>query len=297
MTLKRKLSLLMAGFFTFSLVSAVSYKASAKEVTKLKPKQELVTKTVKIGEDTIKYKVGGKKNAKETVLLIHGALVTGQSMEDLARQFDKEQTIVLYLPGHSTNPADTIYAKNSVSEYADVVEGFIKELRSKGEITDNITVLGWSMGGSITLDLSTRNIDEIKKIVLLSSSYKWALPEIPAEYYNFGAFASAFFSSTTTQEQRDKILSTIETASVETSIKDLDVCRAFDFTDKLSEIKIPVLIIDGKDDGLALLDYQKYMDEHIANSTLYISENTNHFFPLEKPEEIANVVKDTFGLK
>jgi pimeloyl-ACP methyl ester carboxylesterase len=63
-----------------------------------------------------------------------------------------------------------------------------------------------------------------------------------------------------------------------------------DFTDKLSEIKCPVLLLYSENDPYISVDDGKSIHKHIAQSELKIIPNSGHLFMFETPETSYNIL-------
>ncbi|WP_201007694.1 hypothetical protein [Paenibacillus glycanilyticus] len=55
----------------------------------------------------------------------------------------------------------------------DKVMEFIGKAQEAGDIDDHIVLVGWSMGGSIALELELKGMKGIQNIVLLNSAPEW----------------------------------------------------------------------------------------------------------------------------
>jgi len=76
------------------------------------------------------------------------------------------------LAGHATNPEDMI--RSRYTDWIASVEGGYQLLRG---LTDNIFLIGLSMGGDLALLMSTRLAQRVKGVVAMSTPYK--LPDDP----------------------------------------------------------------------------------------------------------------------
>lgn len=250
-----------------------------------------VDKTVTIDNETLSYSLEHKDNKKGTIIYIHGALFSKDTMRPLANSMtDDYQNLVLDLSGHGKSTGS---AKLSVKEYADTVQKFIANLQAKGEITDNVTLVGWSMGGAISLDLALRDIPSVKNVVLVSSGSKFFVPQIPAEYFDVNAIVNSAFTSSTTDAEKKLVMDLVDksTASLDTCMLDFDIARQFDITNQINNIDIPVLIISGSSDFLATPDNQREMDALIPNSELKMYENRGHCLVMEEADQLANDIR------
>lgn len=69
-------------------------------------------------------------------------------------------------------------------------------------------------------------------------------------------------------------------------------CLIHNTSDRLSEIKVPTLIIVGEEDILIPMKYSKLLNEGIKGSRLAIIKGCGHAPPIEKPEEFNRIVLD-----
>lgn len=67
---------------------------------------------------------------------------------------------------------------------------------------------------------------------------------------------------------------------------------AEDLTDYLDKIKIPTLLVWGREDKTTPLADGKVMNEKIEGSKLVIIDDANHSLPYQKPEEFAKIAEE-----
>jgi len=66
----------------------------------------------------------------------------------------------------------------------------------------------------------------------------------------------------------------------------------FDLTSRLSEIKVPTLVIVGRHDWITPLEASEELAAHIPNAELVIFENSGHSPQQEEPERFIRVVRE-----
>lgn len=249
-----------------------------------------INKKIQINEETISYCVQEKEDAQVTLLFIHGAFINKETMKPLATEFSGSQSILIDLPGHG---ASTGTAKSSVYEYAKTIKLFISELEKNHQISKDIILIGWSMGGSISLELALQNIPQIKKIILVSSSPNWVFPQIPKEAFDLNMIFSSVFTKRTPEEAKERILNNLSNyaSSLDTCMIDINTLNAFDIVDKLKDISMPVLIISGDVDSVALIDKQYVMQQAFEHSEIEILNDRGHCLILESPDQLAVIIK------
>ena len=72
---------------------------------------------------------------------------------------------------------------------------------------------------------------------------------------------------------------------------DLRACDAFDVTSRLAEIRLPTLIIVGRNDRMTWPGLSEELQDGIAGSHLRVVENAGHMVMLERPAAVAAVLQ------
>ncbi|HEU5053406.1 MAG TPA: alpha/beta hydrolase, partial [Hanamia sp.] len=122
---------------------------------------------------------------------------------------------------------------------------------------DSADVLGYSMGGSVAYEFAIQNPERLRKLVIISSTYKstgW-LPEVNEA---FKAFKPEFFNNSPMKAAYDAVApdTTKWTNFIEQMIA--FARTPFDLGDSnISKIVAPVLIISGDNDGLDKIELMK----------------------------------------
>lgn len=234
----------------------------------------------------IAYRRIGNENSTHTLLFIHGAGGASDSLLDLALHFKDYNCILVDLPGHGQSVEDI---PSSITGYVDVLENFINS--EKLLFKDNVTCIGYSMGGMISMSLALRKIPVIKRIVILSSSAKLNLnPKftnqihkgILDKVYLFKVGGSYFHPRT-----YKFFLSTLKTLSDEVMIKDFILSEQFSLTDQIKDISVPTLIVTGGNEILATPDDSKFLHSNIKDSELEIIPKLAHLLPIVAHEKLS----------
>lgn len=186
------------------------------------------------------------------IVLLHGAFMTiegnwGQLIPELSKT---RKVIAIEMQGHGHTPFSD--RKLDLATLASDVDGVMNYLK-----VDSADVVGYSMGGSVAYQLIIQSPKRVKKLVIISSTYKssgW-LPEVTNA---FKAFKPEFFSNSPFETAYDAI------APDKTKwTKYLEQMIAFAQTpidlgeSNVSKISSPVLIISGDNDGLDKVELAK----------------------------------------
>src|ERR1700685_3798979 len=142
------------------------------------------------------YEVYGKG---KPLVLLHGAFYTiemnwGQLIPELSKT---RKVIAIELQGHGHTPYSD--RKFDIATLASDVEGVMNYLK-----VDSADVAGYSMGGSVAYQLVIQSPKRVRKLVIISSTYKscgW-LPEVTNA---FKSFKPEFFTNTPFQTAYDAV--------------------------------------------------------------------------------------------
>jgi pimeloyl-ACP methyl ester carboxylesterase len=186
------------------------------------------------------------------LVLLHGAFMTietnwGQLIPELSKT---RKVIAIELQGHGHTPYSD--RKLDQATLASDVEGVMNHLK-----VDSADVAGYSMGGSVAYQLTIKSPKRVKKLVIISSTYKstgW-LPEIANA---FKSMKPEMFANSPMKTAYDAIApdKTKWAKFIEQMIAFAGT--TFDMGDaNIAKITSPVLIISGDNDGLDKIELMK----------------------------------------
>lgn len=234
---------------------------------------------------------------RPSVVFIHGSgLAKGlwhYQIDALAAHLN---TLALDLPGHGESDAPTL---KRVEDCAAKVMRLIDTLELPQPIP-----CGLSLGGAIALQMLLDYPQLIAGGILIGTGARLrvhpAIFEAIANDYPAFADGEAFYgASTKTDPNRIKPVKALAVACPPAvCLQDFHACDRFDVMGRLTEIKLPVLIVNGADDPLTPPKYSDYLEQQIAKAHRVTVPDAGHMVPVEQPEAvntgIAAFVRDTF---
>lgn len=246
---------------------------------------------ITVEKENIYYERLGNADSDKTLILVHGASATAESMRPLAMNLADYNVILLDLPGHFRSEGT---ARNTIRDYSDFIKEFIKELRGEGIVTDDITLIGHSMGGMITLQSAiNHDVNEIKRYVIVNSGAKVEIDQgfidkLAQGIYDY-SFFNAAFTPYTPQYIIDYFMANMESmvASVEASYADFSTAKEYDGRDKLDKVKAPVLVLGADMDMITPIALAYELEAGIEDCTLIEYTEVGHMLPIEKAGIVA----------
>lgn len=186
------------------------------------------------------------------LVLLHGAFYTiDMNWSQLIPELSKTRKVIaIEMQGHGHTPYSE--RKLSITSLASDVKGVMDYLK-----IDSADVAGYSMGGSVAYQFAVQNPTRLRRLVIISSTYKsngW-LPVVNGAFKNF---KPEFFDNTPLHTAYDSV------APDKTKWRKF-LAQMFAFADapfnvgdsNIAKIKAPVLIISGDNDGLDKIELAK----------------------------------------
>ncbi|HEX8021167.1 alpha/beta hydrolase [Mucilaginibacter sp.] len=186
------------------------------------------------------------------IVLLHGAFMTieanwGQMIPELSKT---RKVIAIELQGHGhTQYSDRKFALTTL---ASDVEGVMAHLK-----IDSADIVGYSMGGSVAYQFAIQSPKRLKKLVIISSTYKssgWA-PEVTGA---FKTLKPDVFTNSPMKAAYDAVAPDKTNWTKFITQMLVFVQEPFDMGDaNIAKITSPVLLISGDNDGLDKIELMK----------------------------------------
>jgi len=228
--------------------------------------------------------------ADRTIIFIHGA---GGSTATWTMQLrglsDSFKVVTIDLNGHGKTPDRNVN---------DPVASYLKDIDEIVQQYSRPILAGHSMGGMLTQLYALQHPTILKGIILIGTGAK--LRVMPAIFKllknDFDGYVSAasnfMFDTETSSELIEASQAEIRKCRPEIIIRDFQACDVFNIMDRVSDIKIPTLIIVGRNDVMTPIKYSQYLHDNIPNSELRIIDGAGHAVMLEKSRLMNKAIEN-----
>lgn len=228
---------------------------------------------------------------RDRLVLVHGSGCSADSwryqVDDLSRQLE---VIALDLPGHGwTKPVPD----PSIPRYATTVKDLLRHIGRR-----KVFLGGHSMGGAVALQVALEHPELLKGVILVATTaYLDTLALTPDVLLLAAAtlphkFRGMFFSSMVTAEALTIARNDMRRCSLETVLSDFAVCRNFDLRDQLKSLKVPTLILCGKEDRITPPRHSERLRREIPASSCQFIPKAGHMLPLEAPRQVNAAIRE-----
>ncbi len=232
---------------------------------------------------------------KTTILLMHGSGLT-HIVWSLHEQFYASlgfNVLSVDLPGHGNSEGPALKSIEEISNW-------IKSLMNKIEI-QKIIIIGHSQGALVGIDFSSRYQDLIKKLVLVSGSYKMPVNQDLIDLSEAGDDRAVNLMMKWGYEGSKAFIGGNPVKKIINSSRDIREILAVDLKacnnyklgeNAIKKIDCPTLCIFGDLDRMVPLKVGLKMSELIKNSETKIINDCGHMIIFEKAFQMRKLVKE-----
>ena len=250
--------------------------------------------SIKLKEEK-KFKYVETEGGDEVLLLLHGLFGALSNFKGIIEYFGDKMNVVMPMLPMFEMPI----RKVSVGGLVDHVSEFV---RYKGY--EKVHVLGNSLGGHIAILFALTNRDRISTITLTGSSglFESALGSTFPKRGNYEFIktkteATFYDPSVATKELVDDVYEIVNNRSK--AIRIIATAKSalrHNIGDKLDQIKVPTLLVWGKQDTITPPFVGEKFHELIEDSKLILIDKCGHAAMMEHPEEF-NAILEEFLIK
>jgi len=256
----------------------------------------------KINGVNLYYQVEGEG---EPVLFIMG---TGLTHALWSRQIDafKHKYQCISYDNRGTGETDRTKDGHTVANYAEDAAGLLDHLK-----VSSAHVAGWSLGSCIGQEMAIHHPDKVRSLILIAT---WCRPypflrrrfEVQTEIAKLGNqrllgeySVLHLFRADHLDEHDDEVLQfqrrSLEgpgRSPMETMIAHYRMDIEHDTAERLSQIKVPTLVLGGEDDALIRAPYQEEVHRRIAGSEINLIPKADHMALALIPDQVNRIALD-----
>ncbi|ATP56065.1 alpha/beta hydrolase [Pedobacter ginsengisoli] len=230
------------------------------------------------------------------LVLLHGSFMNiPLNWSHIIPQFAKNRkVIVAEMQGHGRTK--DIPREFSYENMADDVSGLLKHLK-----IDSVDILGYSMGGGVAFQVAVRHPEQVRRLIILSGTYKhdgwW--PDVEA---SFATMTADMFKGSPIEKQYDSLGNDPKLfPQYVKKVLSIDL-KPYDWSKEVKNIKAPIFMAIGDADGVrhehALELFRakgggKMGDIHgVPKSRLAIIPGTTHIGMMQHMNWIIPMIND-----
>ncbi len=215
----------------------------------------------------------------EPLILLHGGAGNGDHFANQVSAFAAKYTVLVVDSrghGRSTRTADPL----TYAQMADDVVALMDALK-----LPSASIVGWSDGGAIGLDLAIRHPSRVRKLVVVGQNATLAGGKSAGTTETFPAYfarCAADYAKLSPTPKEFKALQQALRPMWRTQPNFADA--------QLSGITAPTLLIDGDHDEIVRADHLEHVAKVIPNAKLVFIPDASHFVMFQQPKVFNEAV-------
>ncbi len=224
------------------------------------------------------------------IVLLHGLFGTASNFDSLIKEFRKERRVIMPILPIFELPLNKVSLKGLLDYFSAFIKWHCADLE--------FHLLGNSLGGHLAILYALENQNYIRSLILTGSSglYESAFgTSFPKrEDYEFikqRVKVTFYDPDIATKEMVDEVFEIVNSRMKGIRlVKTAKSAIRHNVKDRLGELKLPCLLVWGKDDKITPAFVGEQFHELISNSTLHIFDKCGHAPMLERPVKFNNAL-------
>jgi len=238
-----------------------------------------------------RYQEHGGGNLGPPLVFVHGAGGSRLHWPPTLRRLAGCHTLAVDLPGHGPAP---IGEAGGLDDYARGLAAWTAAVLVRRPV-----LVGHSMGSAVALTAALDEPGALAGLVLVGAGARLKvnpkLLEGVARAETFAAAVDQIVHWSFSAEAEARLVELARARLLETGsamlAADLRACDAFDVTSRLSEIRLPTLVVVGGDDRMTPPRLSEELQDGIPGARLEVVDAAGHMVMLEQPETIARLLQ------
>lgn len=218
----------------------------------------------------------------EVVVFVHGAGWNGALWQPLLERLAAHSPLAFDFPGHGRSGGTE--ALESIEAYRDCLAGFVDAVGAQ-----SVVLVGHDLGGAAALAYAISHRSRVRGLVLTGTAARFEFPAAMLDTWRDvmrGRRPQPFTNDGFGSQVDMGVLRTVLTEQVKTDPRvrfhDLAVCNSFEVTPWLPELRVPTLIVSGREDPYVPVATAQALHEGLAGSKLVLVDGAGHFVPWEQ---------------
>ena len=242
--------------------------------------------------ESIRYVEVGRGDVP--VVLLHGLFGSPENwrviMDDLG---EKYRLLALQFPiDHQSNRRHTDF--RGIEQLTDYVEAFLDQMG-----LEDVVLCGNSLGGQVAVDFCLRDPGRVKRLVITGSAglFERSLsggqrPRVSRELVRERASDIFFDPKHVTDELVEQVYAMLtDRHYVRFLIRIAKATRNRNMSEELWQVKLPTLIVWGKNDTITPPFVAEQFREGIPNARLVFIDRCGHAPPIEQPLQFSRILR------
>ena len=228
----------------------------------------------------------------ELLLFLHGAGSNAHTWHHQLAYFDaRHSAVAVDWPGHGRSGSTE--GLPDLDAHVRFTAGFAAALALRPSV-----VVGRALGGAVAVAFALAHPDRVRALVLVATPARFEIPPATLETWRnvtMGRATQPFSTALFSPKSGGAVMRECFMEQVKTDPRvrytDLLACEGLDLTPRLAALRVPTLVITGRDDHFAPPDRAADLQSRIAGAQLVVVEDAGHMLTSEQPAAFNSAVE------
>jgi pimeloyl-ACP methyl ester carboxylesterase len=229
----------------------------------------------------------------EQLLLIHGAGSNAHTWHrQLAHWEGRHSAVAFDFPGHGRSGSTE--GLPDLDAHVRCVEAFAAAVRLRPCV-----IVGRALGGAVAVAHAVAHPERVRALVLVATPARLEVPRSSLDTWRAVTmgratqpFSPALFSPKVDMAvMRECFMEQVKT-DPRVRYSDLLACQDLDLTSRLAALRVPTLVITGRDDHFAPPDSAQDVGRRVAGARVVIVDDAGHMLTSEQPDAFHRAVDE-----
>jgi pimeloyl-ACP methyl ester carboxylesterase len=228
----------------------------------------------------------------ELLVFLHGAGSNAHTWHNQLTHFAaRHSAVAADWPGHGRS--GSIEGLPDVDAHVRFTAAFADALALRPCV-----VVGRALGGAVALAFALAHPARVRALVLVATPVRFDVPQASLDTWRnvtMGRATQPFSTALFSPKSGGAVMRECFMEQVKTDPRvrytDMLACAGLDLTPRLGALRIPTLVITGRDDHFAPPDKAADLQGRIAGAQLVIVEDAGHMLTSEQPEAFNRAVE------
>ncbi len=230
----------------------------------------------------------------EAVVLLHGLFGRPENWAPIIQDLSDEFHVLAPQLPLDRRPTRKPQDLQSIHQLTDFIKRFFDELG-----LERASIGGNSLGGQVAIDFCLRYPEHAERLIITGSAGLFErslsggeLPKVTREFIHTKACEIFYDPGHVTEEIIDDVQEMLRDRTyVRFLIRVAKATRDYNVKSELEKIKIPTLIVWGRNDRITPPEVAQEFKEHIENAQLVFLDRCGHSPPIEQPEVFSRLLR------
>lgn len=231
----------------------------------------------------------------EAVVLLHGLFGSPENWNPILEELSDEFRVLAPQLPLDRQPARQPHSFQSIHQLTDHVKKFFD---SAG--IERATIGGNSLGGQVAIDFCLRYPERAERLIITGSAGLFerslsggSIPKVTRDFVREKACEVFYDPRYVTEDLVDEVLDMLmDRTYVRFLIRVAKATRDYNVKSELEKLKLPTLIVWGRDDRITPPIVAEEFKEHLVNAQLVFLDRCGHSPPIEQPETFSRILRD-----